>query len=333
MAGAAPGTQSGSMTPVEAYVDGFSWALGSRAQPVEAAAAAGLTVSAAADLRGAGFACHHVCGEDETAYDLARAAVASAVAPGPVDAVVWASALPVNENLAPAGRFAESGDVRDLMDFPASRLVADPGLGLDGAVVFGLAQQACTGMLGSIRLARALLAAEPDWERVLCVTADRFPPGAHYEQSYCLVSDGAAACVVSRRPAVTGYRMVAAHHLTNGALARAGDDETVGAWFGAMHRLVAEVCTRAGITPAGIDWIVPQNAHPAAWGVLIRLLGLDASRIAAHSLADVGHVISADNAINLTYLERAGAVRRGDTLLLAMAGYGMHWQGLLLEKM
>jgi 3-oxoacyl-[acyl-carrier-protein] synthase-3 len=255
---------------------------------------------------------------------------------GGIDAIVWATAIPGNDNLAPADRFAQSGDVRDLMDFPASRLQSDPGLGLDGAVVVGLGQQACTGMLGSVRVARALLAGEPDWQRVLCVTADRFPAGARYEQSYCLVSDGAAACVVSRQPPASatgaGYRIVASHHVTNGSLAGAGDDETVGAWFGAMHRLVSELLARAGRAAADVDWVVPQNAHPAAWAVLARLLGIDADRLCADSIADVGHVISADNVVNLSYLERRGVVRTGDTLLLTMAGYGMHWQGLLLEK-
>ena len=320
--------QSGSMTPMAAYVDGFSYALGSRARHVDETAAAGLSVSAAADLRSAGFRCHHVCGPDESVYDLARAAVGPHR--GPVDAIVWATCIPLNANLAPAGRFAESGDVRDLMDFPASRLQSDPDLGLGDAVVFGLDQQACTGMLGSIRLARSLLAGEPDWQRVLCVTADRFPEGARYEQSYCLVSDGAAACVVSRAPAA--YRIVGAHHLTNGALAAPGDDETVGAWFGTMHRLVTELTARAGCTPADLDWVVPQNAHPAAWAVLARLLGIDAERICADSLPDAGHVISADNVVNLAYLERREAIRSGHLVLLAMAGYGMHWQGLLLER-
>ena len=43
------------------------------------------------------------------------------------------------------------------------------------AVAFGLNQHACTGQLGGIRFARGLLASEPSFEQVLCVTADRFP--------------------------------------------------------------------------------------------------------------------------------------------------------------
>ena len=136
---------------------------------------------------------------DQTAYDLARAAVAQLAAAGParrLDAIVYATCLPANGNIGARPSSPRPADVKDLMDFPASRLQAD--FGLDRAIVFGLNQQACTGMLGSLRLAGALLATEPAWRRVLCVTADRFPPGAGYEQAYNLISDGAAACVVSR---------------------------------------------------------------------------------------------------------------------------------------
>ena len=112
-------------------------------------------------------------------------------------------------------------DVKELMDFPASRLQAE--FGLSRAIVVGLHQQACTGMPGSLRVAGALLSTEPGWRRVLCVTADRFPPGAWYEQAYNLISDGGAACVVGRDPAP--FRLLTVHQITNGGLAMAGDDE------------------------------------------------------------------------------------------------------------
>src|SRR5207244_2442363 len=88
----------------------------------------------------------------------------------------------------------------------------------------GLNQQACTGMLGSLRLARMLLLTEPEMQRILCVTADRFPEGAFYEQSYNLISDGAAACVVSAEP--TGFRWIAGHAITNGAMAMVSAETT-----------------------------------------------------------------------------------------------------------
>ncbi len=310
------------------YVDHLVHALGPVRQSVEEAAARGLLRSPPGALSEAGFRLHHVAG-DATAYDLARAAVAKIPGGLPdVGAVVYATCLPGNGTLDHAARFAESRDVKDLMDFPLSHLQAD--FGLDGAQLIGLTQQACTGMLGSLRLARALLAAEPETGRVLCVTADRFPPGALYEQSYNLISDGAAACIVSAAPA--GWKLLACHGEANGALARADDDETAGSFFAWSHRVISETLRRAGLAPSDLRWIVAQNMNRRAWEILARLLAVDPERVAAPTLAGVGHVISGDNVINLAALDAAGAVAPGEKALLFMAGYGLHWQCVILEK-
>ena len=311
------------------FVDGFAYALGSRKVAVEDSVAAGRTRTGAAELLDAGFRFHHLCDDGETAYDLAEAAVRSmGDAVDGAGAIVYATCIPANGNVADPARFAASADVKDLMDYPASRLQA--ALGLDDAVVLGLTQQACTSMLGSVRLAAALLATEPDMERVLCVSADRFPAGASYEQAYSLISDGAGACVVSGRP--SGYRLLAAHQITNGAMVSADDDETVGAYFSYTHRLVTELLAKAGVAAQDLTWVVPQNTNVKAWQILSRLLGVDHERVWCPSMPDVAHVISADNMVNMAYLEGSGRVQRGDKVLLAMAGYGMNWQGLLLEK-
>ena len=98
------------------------------------------------------------------------------------------------------------------------------------------------------------------------------------------------------------------------------------------HRLVSEPLEKTGLTPAEIDWVVPQNTDRKAWLILSRLLGIDADRISCDSLPDVARVISGDNVVNLGYLHDSGAVEPGDRLLLTMAGYGMNWQGVVLEK-
>jgi 3-oxoacyl-[acyl-carrier-protein] synthase-3 len=307
----------------EFFAGSFAYALPARKLELRESAAAGLLRSAPEDLQEAGFRWHRVCEPGETAYDLAHAAVCEVAADSGldrVDAIVYATCLP---------QFAERDirDVKDLMDFPASRLQAD--FGLADAVVFGLHQQACTGMLGAIRLAAALLAAEPGWRRVLCVTADRFPPGAWYEQAYNLISDGAAACVVSREAAA--FRLVTGHQITNGGLGRAGDDETVGAYFAYTHRLLRETAARAGIATNQLDWIVTQNTHEKAWRILARLLEVDHGRVWAPSLPDAGHVISADVIVNLTALRQSGNLVTGQRIALVMAGYGANWQSTILE--
>jgi 3-oxoacyl-[acyl-carrier-protein] synthase-3 len=310
------------------YVDRVAWALGEERRTVEEAGGRGLLVSAPPLLREAGFDQHHTCGDATTAYHLAARAVEPIRAHlAGTGALVYATTLPLNGSIGSEARFRETRDVKHLMDFPASHLQAD--FGLDGAFVIGLAQQACTGLLGSLRLAAALLRAEPDVRRVLCVTADRFPPGALYEQSYNLISDGAAACLVSTEPG--GYRLLAAHAITNGALATASDDETVGVYFSYTHRAIRETLARAGLSMEDIAWIVPQNMNVRAWQILARLLKIDEARVAYPTLPSIGHVIAADNLINLATLHAQGGVRPGDRVLLVMSGYGLNWQCVILE--
>lgn len=314
-----------------AYVGSFSAALGEQKHHIDDSAVAGRLFSAAADLRSAGFRWHHICDPGTSAYDLARTAVAGmpGAAYADADAIVYATCLPLNGNVGSAETYQRTRDVKHLMDFPVSRLQAD--LGLARAIAIGLNQQACTSMLGSLRIAAAMLAAEPGWRRVLCVTADRFPAGARYEQAYNLISDGAAACVVSRDPAPGAFRLVASHHVTNGGLGQATDDETVGSVFTYVHRLVAQTLAKAGLGPGDLDWVVPQNTNEKAWAILARVLGVPAAKVAFPTLADAGHVISADNVLNLQALAASGQIEPGQKLLLVMAGFGLNWQATILE--
>lgn len=311
-----------------AYLDHLSFALGNITASVVETAARGLTRSRPDVFAAAGFRDHRPCSSTQTAYALAEAAV-EPIAPflGDVDAIVYATCIPLNANAGAFAAFRATRDVKHLMDFPASRVQAR--FGLERAVVIGLDQQACTGMLGALRLARTLLRGENAMRRVLCVTADRFPEGALYEQAYNLVSDGAAACLVGREPG--RFRIVACHAITNGAMSMASDDETVGSFFNYMHRTILECLALAGLRVDDLDWIVPQNTNGSAWRILSHLLGFDFERVYFPTLPEVGHVISADNIINLQDLARSGRVRPGHKVLLAMAGYGLNWQAVILE--
>jgi 3-oxoacyl-[acyl-carrier-protein] synthase-3 len=310
------------------YVSQFGTALGSDRRTVEDAEANGLLVSTAAALRSAGFAVHHRCARDESAYELAsRALVASGIDPATIDAIVYSTCLPQNGNLGDPAEFERSGDVKNLMRFPASELQAD--FDMHRAFVVGLGQQACTGMLGALRIGRSLLLAERELQNVLCVTADRFPPGAKYEQSFNLISDGAAACLLSRKPA--RLLLCGVHHISNGAMVRASDDETAASFFSYTCRLVDEALKRAALTLSDIRWIVPQNINSTAMKILGSLMGAEQAQIYHPSIANCGHVISADNIINLSALCSVVPLAAGDRLLTLMAGYGSNWQCALLE--
>lgn len=315
------------MTPV--YLDHVGTALGGRAETVEEAAGRGLTRSKAAVLRDAGFLRHHVSEPGTPAYDLARQAV-EAIRPvlGDVGAIVYATCLPLNGNAGSEAAFRDSRDVKHLMEFPASRLQAE--FDLERAIVVGLNQQACTGALGALRIAAALLRDEPSLGRALCVTADRFPEGALYEQAYNLISDGASACVLSLERGA--YRLLACHAITNGALSLASDDEAVGYFFGYSHRVIQETLGKAGLAMHDIAWVVPQNMNVTAWQIFARLLCFDLERVALPTLPEAAHVISADNLLNLERITAEGRVQPGERVLLVMSGFGLNWQCVILER-
>ena len=313
----------------EVYVQDLAYALGDVSGTVHEAESSGLLVSSAEALEEAGFQTHYRSSRSGTCIDLAIRAVEPIKARlEDTAAIVYSTCIPTNGNIGSVAKFHESRDVKHLMDFPASRLQVE--MGLDKAFVIGLNQQACTGMLGSLRLAQNLILAEPDVGKVLCVTADRFPDEALYEQSYNLISDGAAACIVSTEK--TGFRFLACDAVTNGAMVMASDDQTVGSFFNYTHDLVKKCVEKAGLEVGDIDWVVPQNTNVKAWRILSRLLNLDFDRVFLESLADVGHVISGDNIVNLKQLDESGRLEPGDRVLLVMAGYGSNWQCVLLEK-
>src|SRR5262249_36532482 len=146
-------------------------------------------------LRAFGFELVHVAGPGESAAEMglraARAALAEAgVAAEQVGAIVYAAAIPpsamlVDDAGGAAGAGAAPGgllDVDRFSDFfksPAGKLQHE--LGARQASVLGINQQGCTALFGAIRSARGLLAAEPDLDHVLCVSADRLAPGATRE--------------------------------------------------------------------------------------------------------------------------------------------------------
>jgi 3-oxoacyl-[acyl-carrier-protein] synthase-3 len=310
------------------YLDRISWALGDLARDVEAAYACGAVTSTPEQLRSAGFDTHHSCGEGTTAYDLgARAVRGMPGLPRRVGAILWASTLPQNATMGDGSGFLVSRDVKDLMRHPASRLQAE--LGFDDAFVGGVTQQACTGLLGALRLGSALLTSEPDLDPVLCLTADRFPEGASYEQAYNLVSDGAVACTLSRRPGP--LRLLGVHHITNGALVDADDDQTVGAFFSYTCAVVEGLCERLGVEPGAIDWLVPQNTNVRVAPILARLLGIPDHRVHSPMVPDVGHLIAGDAFLNLSDLLGSGRTRPGQLVAVPIAGYGLNWQCAMLE--
>lgn len=324
------------MTP-DVFISLPEYTLGQTSQDIEESAKNDQLFSEAEQLIKAGFRTHHLCRADQTAYDLAvelltkmEPKLEQADMPlASMDTLIYATCLPINANVGSYSRFQETKDIKSLIDYPASHLQAR--FNMDKAFVVGIDQQACTSMLGAIRLARNFLVAEEELNTVLCLTADRFPAGAKYEQSYNLISDGAAGVVVSRRP--MGYKLIAAHQITNGSMAQASDDETVGHYFSYSRRLLQECLEKANLTVTDIDHVIPQNTNKVAWQILSSVMQIPLEKVHMKTIGEAGHCISGDNIINLKAMDDSGEIKSGEKLLMLMAGFGLNWQCLIVEKL
>jgi len=320
----------------DVYLHFPCYQLGDESWSIEEASSKGRLFSEMEQLKEAGFLKHHTCSKNISAYDLAlqtgqqlkNKCLSAGIDFKNIGALIYATCLPQNANIGSINKYKETRDIKYLIDYPASHLQAD--LEMDNAIVVGIDQQACTSMLGALRLAYMFLSTEQDMEHIICLTADRFPGDAVYEQSYNLISDGAAGILVSRNPG--GYKLLATHQITNGAMAQASDDETVGHYFSYSSRLVRECVAKVNMCIQDLDYIVPQNTNRAAWQILSGLLPFDFSKVLMETLSEVGHCISGDNIINLKHLDDQNKFKSGDKILMLMAGFGLNWQCVIVEK-
>jgi 3-oxoacyl-[acyl-carrier-protein] synthase-3 len=304
----------------------IAYALPERTVDVESLADSGLIESPAAVMRGFGFDRVHV--SDRSADELALQALeellhASGVEPESIDALFYAGAIPESHRVC-----AAAGHLHGFT-YPVARLQYE--CGLTRATAIGLGQAGCAGLMSTVALAADHLRANPGARRVLCVSADVLPPGAPREIIYNLVSDGACALLVDRsseRNRLLAYRQVTKGYYWNAAENR---NELVAAYFPTARTLVRETLSGLGLAADDIALVVPHNVALRSWQILLPLVGIASDRLFADNIAAKGHVIAADNFINLKDAADAGRARPGDRLLLFTFGFGANWACLVLE--
>ncbi|MEO6259162.1 MAG: hypothetical protein ABIP63_02390, partial [Thermoanaerobaculia bacterium] len=159
----------------------------------------GKTISDEAKLRQLGFSTIRVAREDSASQMAIEAVRNLRIRSGfdldRIDVVVYAGALATSSVMGTDEQesWGSMTDPSPLFRFPGPYMQAE--LGIPNASVIGLTQLACNSFQAAVRVARALILAEPSVHNVLCVAADRFPARARREIVYNLMSDGACAAV------------------------------------------------------------------------------------------------------------------------------------------
>ncbi len=297
--------------------------------------AAGQAISDASKLTQLGFDSIRVAGEMpatqmavEAVRDLQRR---SGFDLDRIDVIVYAGAL-ATSNIVTSDDQAAWGTMHDpipMFRFPGPCLQA--ALGLPNASVIGIAQLACNTFQAALRVARALILAEPSVNNVLCVAADRFPAGARREIVYNLMSDGACAAVVSRDS--NSNRILATAQITRGAYwdGTISHDQLIAAYFPLARRVILEALETAGLSVDELDHFIPHNLNHKSWEILARVAGIPLEKIYTANIPRIGHVVASDNVINLLDAIDEGRVKQGDKVALFVMGFGAHWSCSILE--
>jgi 3-oxoacyl-[acyl-carrier-protein] synthase III len=286
---------------------------------------AGLLASSPGQLQDFGFDRCYI--SSEPAHELALRAAAALIKnadvdPESIDLLLYASALSQNHQLAT--EHSLSG-----FNYPAAKIQYE--LGLTQANVAGISQAGCTGLNYAIKFASDFLHANDNANRILCVSADVLPKGSKREIFYNVISDGACALLVERRP--KRNHIIAQRSITKGyywdCISR--KNEIMAAYFSTAKNLVQELLRSAQCDPKDLRMVLPHNVSLRSWEILLDLIGVRKDQLFSENIPKKGHVIGADNWINLKDAMASGALNPGDKLLAFNFGFGANWTATLIE--
>ena len=308
-----------------AGITAISYVLPGEPVPLHALAASGQLESPEDVLRDFGFAGVHVSGvgSDVLAIEAVQRLMAEhAVDPDSIDVLCYAGALPDSHRVATGGALED-------FSYPVARLQYECGFA--NATTVGIGQAGCTGLMAAVDFALGHLATQRRAQRILCVSSDVLRPDTKREIILNVISDGACALLVERGG--VRNRILASRRISKGYYwdATARTNEIIAAYFPTARNLIRDVLQSLELSPAEIALVVPHNVSRRSWEILLPLTGFTTDRLFAENIGPRGHVIAADNFINLRDARTCGRLRDGDRALLFNFGFGAAWAAMVIE--
>ena len=90
----------------------------------------------------------------------------------------------------------------------------------------------------------------------------------------------------------------------------------------AMGSRIEDVCARAGLTPADIDWYLPHQANIRIIDASLKKFKIDKSKVLTN-IADYGNMSATSVMVLLDEFAKKGTFRKGDKLLFVAFGAGL----------
>jgi 3-oxoacyl-[acyl-carrier-protein] synthase-3 len=245
-----------------------------------------------------------------------------AIDPEDVDLLVYSGAIASSHHIL-------NQDFLSNFNYPAAKLQFELGLLRAGAI--GISQSGCMGFTNAVKFATDFLRANEAANHVLCVGADVLPQDAHREILYNVISDGGCALLVKRN--CPRNRVLAHGSVTKGYYwdCISSRNEVMAAYFPTAKNLIQKVLRESECHPDQVRLLIPHNVSLRSWEILLDLIGIRKEQLFHQNIARKGHVIVADNWINLKDAVEEGRLRPGDKFLSFNFGFGANWAATLME--
>jgi 3-oxoacyl-[acyl-carrier-protein] synthase-3 len=231
--------------------------------------------------------------------------------------------------------------------FPSTACLLQGRLGNVGAMAFDV-QAVCGGFVYALTVAEKFIRSGSH-RKALVVGADVFSNILDWQdRTTCVLFGDGAGAVVLEASDEPGILAAAAHADGSqyGILSVAGQvrgGEIGGDPFVRMDgqavfrfavRVLSEVarecCEEAGLSPSGIDWLIPHQANIRIIESTARKLGLSMDKVVV-TVDRHGNTSAASVPLALEAAVGDGRIRRGQKILLEGVGAGVTWGAVLLQ--
>lgn len=98
----------------------------------------------------------------------------------------------------------------------------------------------------------------------------------------------------------------------------------------AMGRCIEQVCARAGLAPADIDWYLPHQANIRIIDASLKKFRIDKSKVLTN-IADYGNMSATSVMVLLDEFAKKGTFRKGEKLLFVAFGAGLTSGALIVR--
>jgi 3-oxoacyl-[acyl-carrier-protein] synthase-3 len=273
------------------------------------------------------FAAPEVCSSDLALEASRRALQAGGVAATDVDLIIVGTSTPD-------------------MVFPSTACILQNKLGTRGGAAFDV-QAVCSGFIYALSIADAMICTGAA-TTALVVGAEVFSRILDFkDRSTCvLFGDGAGAVVLqaSKTPGILASDLHAdgsftdilcvPGHVSGGKvlgspLLKMDGPAVFKLAVGVLDEAARAVLTKAGLTGADIDWMIPHQANIRIMQSAARKLKLPMDKVIV-TVDQHGNTSAASVPLALDTAVRAGKVKPGQLLLLEAVGGGFTWGAVLI---